>query len=59
MPDFPTSLVEFQRQSPDDDACAAWLIAACWPSGFMSHMRLRRPRGGNSMLIGLLNSAST
>jgi hypothetical protein len=34
MPDFPTSLVEFQRQFPDDDACAAWLIAARWPSGF-------------------------
>ena len=34
MPDFPASLVEFQRQFPDDDACAAWLIAARWPSGF-------------------------
>src|SRR5271167_2277485 len=34
MPEFPTSLVEFQRQFPDDDACAAWLVAARWPSGF-------------------------
>src|SRR5271157_1585822 len=34
MPDFPASLVEFQRQFSDDDACAAWLIAARWPSGF-------------------------
>ena len=44
MPDFPTSLVEFQRQSRDDDACAAWLLPACWPSGFMFHMRLRQVR---------------
>jgi len=28
MPEFPASLVEFQRQFPDDDACAAWLVAA-------------------------------
>ena len=34
MPDCPASLVEFPRQFPDDDACAAWLIAARWPSGF-------------------------
>ena len=34
MPDFPASLVEFQRQFPDDDTCAAWLVAARWPSGF-------------------------
>ena len=33
MPDFPASLVEFQRQFPHDDACAAWLVAARWPSG--------------------------
>ena len=24
MPDFPASLVGFQRQFPDDGACAAW-----------------------------------
>src|SRR6201997_4367541 len=34
MRDFPASLVEFQRQFPNDDACAAWLSAARWPSGF-------------------------
>ena len=34
MPDFPASLVGFQRQFPDDGACAAWLSAARWPSGF-------------------------
>src|ERR1700741_1939517 len=34
MPDFPASLVEFQHQFPNDDACAAWLSAARWPSGF-------------------------
>src|SRR5271169_836323 len=34
MPEFPASLVEFQRQFPDDHACAAWLVAARWPSGF-------------------------
>ncbi|HKN29508.1 MAG TPA: IS1595 family transposase, partial [Roseiarcus sp.] len=34
MPDFPASLVEFQRQFPNDDACAAWLGTARWPSGF-------------------------
>src|SRR5271170_6683883 len=34
MPHFPASLVEFQRQFPDDGACAAWLVAARWPSGF-------------------------
>ena len=34
MPDFPSSLIDFQHQFPDDDACAAWLSAARWPSGF-------------------------
>ncbi len=42
MPDFPAWLVEFQRQFPDDDACAAWLIdaLALWVS--MSGMRRRQ-----------------
>ena len=58
MPEFPASLVEFQRQFPDDDACAAWLVAARWPSGFRCpacagagvrwqkalHLRMRRLR---------------
>ena len=34
MPELPASLVEFQRQFPDDEACAACLVAARWPSGF-------------------------
>ena len=34
MPDFPASLIEFQRRFADDEACAAWLFAARWPSGF-------------------------
>src|SRR5271169_6332194 len=34
MPDFPASLIEFQRRFADDDACAAWLFAARWPFGF-------------------------
>ena len=34
MPDFPTSLVDFQRRYPDEAACAAWLFTARWPAGF-------------------------
>ena len=34
MPDFPRSVLEFQRQFPDEAACAAWLAAARWPEGF-------------------------
>ena len=34
MPDFPRSILEFQRQFPDEAACAAWLTAARWPEGF-------------------------
>ncbi len=34
MPDFPRSVLEFQRQFPDEAACAAWLAAARWPDGF-------------------------
>ena len=34
MPDFPRSVLEFQRQFPDEAACAAWLSAARWPEGF-------------------------
>ena len=28
MPDFPTSLGDFQRRYPDEAACAAWLFTA-------------------------------
>ena len=34
MPDFPTSLGDFQRRYPDEAACAAWLFPARWPAGF-------------------------
>src|SRR6266496_1359295 len=34
MPDFPTSLGDFQRRYPDEAACAAWLFTARWPAGF-------------------------
>src|ERR1019366_7368507 len=34
MPDFPTSLIDFQRRFLDEAACAAWLFEARWPAGF-------------------------
>jgi transposase-like protein len=34
MPDFPTSLPEFQRRFPDEDACAQYLFELRWPEGF-------------------------
>ena len=34
MPDFPTSLGDFQRRYPDEAACAAWLFTTRWPAGF-------------------------
>ena len=34
MPDFPTSLGDFQRRYRDEAACAAWLFPARWPAGF-------------------------
>lgn len=34
---FPTSLPEFQRAFPDDDACARYLEAVRWPQGFACH----------------------
>lgn len=34
MPDFPRSILAFQRQFPDEAACAAWLSAARWPEGY-------------------------
>lgn len=35
MVDFPRSLLEFQRQFPDDAACAAYLAEIRWPEGFV------------------------
>ncbi len=34
MSDFPRSLIAFQRQFPDDAACAAYLFSVRWPEGF-------------------------
>ncbi len=34
MPDFPRSLIAFQRHFPDEAACAAYLVAIRWPDGF-------------------------
>lgn len=31
---FPRTLLEFQDQFPDDEACIAYLIARRWPNGF-------------------------
>ena len=33
MPDYPRSLVDFQRRFPDDAACAHYLAALRWPDG--------------------------
>ena len=33
-PDFPRSIVEFQRRFPDDAACLEYLAASRWPDGF-------------------------
>jgi transposase-like protein len=41
-PDFPRSIVEFQRWFPDDDACLEYLIESRWPDGY------RCPRCGAS-----------
>ncbi len=34
MPDFPRSLIAFQRQFPDEAACVAYLVSMRWPDGF-------------------------
>jgi transposase-like protein len=33
-PDFPRSIVDFQRRFPDDAACLDYLAASRWPEGF-------------------------
>ena len=33
-PDFPRTIVEFQRRFPDDAACREYLLACRWPEGF-------------------------
>lgn len=33
-PSFPRSIVEFQRQFSDEEACRAYLFASRWPDGF-------------------------
>ena len=34
MPDFPRSLMAFQRRFPDEAACVAYLAVLRWPEGF-------------------------
>jgi transposase-like protein len=34
MPDYPSSLIEFQRRFADEAACAQYLAAQRWPDGF-------------------------
>ena len=34
-PDFPRTIVEFQRHFPDDQACTEYLFASRWPEGFV------------------------
>jgi transposase-like protein len=41
-PDFPRSIVEFQRRFADEEACRAYLFASRWPEGY----RCRRCSGG-------------
>jgi len=33
-PEFPRSIVEFQRLFPDEEACRAYLFASRWLDGF-------------------------
>jgi hypothetical protein len=33
-PDFPRSILEFQRRFADEDACRRYLFASRWPDGF-------------------------
>jgi transposase-like protein len=33
-PDFPRSVIEFQRRCPDEAACRGYLFASRWPDGF-------------------------
>src|SRR2546428_1271819 len=33
-PDFPRSVIEFQRRFPDEEACRVYLFASRWPDGF-------------------------
>ena len=42
-PDFPRTIVEFQRHFPDDQACTEYLFASRWPEGFVC------PRCGNEL----------
>jgi transposase-like protein len=46
-PDFPRSIVEFQRWFPDDDACREYLIESRWPGGY------RCPRCGSTEAVQL------
>src|SRR5437867_475587 len=34
-PDFPRTVLEFQKRFATEDACLEYLIASCWPEGFV------------------------
>ncbi len=45
---FPTMILEFMHQFPDDDACRAYLEKMRWPNGFVC---LRCPAWGSFALF--------
>jgi transcription elongation factor Elf1 len=53
LPDFPRSLIEFQRRFSDDAAGATDLIVARWPNGFVC------PACGSVKVQALATKAST
>ena len=44
MPDYPPSLIAFQRRFEDDRACAEYLFSVRWPEGFRCPAR-GHPKG--------------
>jgi hypothetical protein len=61
MPDFLASVTEFQRQFPDDESCAAWLVATRWPSGLQcpAHGDAKgSPHGGKAFAFECPRAAS-
>ena len=46
-PDYPRTILEFQRRFPDEDACRQYLFASRWPDGY------RCPRCGSGTACAL------
>ena len=53
MPDYPGSLVDFQRRFPDDAACAHYLAALRWPDGFLPVLWPRPGLGAEDQALDL------